>query len=259
MPASPREEAYVARQPGTWTFDPLTGSGSGLQAGQSAPQQQVSPSAQDGAPEPSGKKKYSPSATTGSPGHIFWVIPAFKVSYGGKFQPLSPREKFQEWAQSEYDPLGLAAGLVETGTLEYSSKDGFCGYGFGVTGYAKCFGSMQLDAGVSSFIGDYALAVLLHQDPRYFRLGKGGFGKRILYTVSRVFITYNDKGHNTFYSSGLAGTAIAGCISNLYYPSQDRGVSSTVNRIGLDLGNTALYDAAAEFWPDIHRGLHHIL
>ena len=202
------------------------------------------------------KSKNSPSQQTGSPGHIFWVIPAYKVDYQSEFKPISPREKFQEWAQSEYDPLGLAAGAVEAGTLEYSSKDGFCGYGHGFRGYGECFGSMQLDAAVSSFIGDYALAVLLHQDPRYFRLGKGPFPKRLLYTVSRVVITYNDAGHNTLYTSGISGTVIAGAVSNLYYPQQDRGVGPTISRIGLDLANTALYDAAAEFWPDFHRKIH---
>jgi len=32
----------------------------------------------------------------------------------------------------------------------------------------------------------------------------------------------------------------------------------TMSRVALDLGNTALYNAAAEFWPDIHRKLHRI-
>jgi hypothetical protein len=204
------------------------------------------------------KRKYSPSATTGSPGHIYWVIPAYKVDYQHNFKPLSPREKFQEWWEAVYDPLGLAAVAVEAGTLEYSSTDGFCGYGHGWGGYGECYGSMQLDANVSSFIGDYALTVLWHQDPRYFRLGKGSFGRRVWYSVSRVFVTYNDSGHTVFYSSALTGTAIAGAVSNLYYPPQDRGVSATISRVGLDLGNTALYNAAAEFWPEIHHAVNRI-
>lgn len=203
-------------------------------------------------------KQSSPSATTGSPGHIFWVIPAFKVDYKGRFKPLTPKEKFQEWAQGAYDPLGLGAGAFEAATLEYSSKDGFCGYGHGWTAYGQCFGSMQLDSNVSSFIGDYALTVLLHQDPRYFRLGRGSFGRRVFYAISRVFVTYNDSGRTVFYSSALSGTVIAGVLSNLYYPSNDVGISPTVNRIALDLGNTALYNGAAEFWPDIHRRIRHI-
>jgi hypothetical protein len=194
-----------------------------------------------------------PSATSGSPGHIFWVIPAYKVNYSGQFQPLTPREKFQEWAQSEYDPLGLAATVVEAGTLEYSSTDGFCGYGSTFTNYMQCFGSLELDATDSSFLGDYVFTVWWHQDPRYFRLGKGSFGKRTLYAISRVFITYNDSGKNVFYSSGLAGTGIAAVLSNLYYPQSDRTVGHTFSRVGIDLGDTALYNGAAEFWPGIHR------
>ena len=186
---------------------------------------------------------------------MYWVVPAFKVDYSGHFQPLSPKEKFTEWAQGVYDPLGLGVTAFEAGTLEYSSTDGFCGYGHGWGPYGQCYGSLELDGTVSSFIGDYALAVWWHQDPRYFRLGKGSFGKRIFYAISRVFIAYNDSGHNVFDSSALSGTVIASAVSNLYAPQQDRGVSNSISRAGLDLGNTAIYNTAAEFWPDIHRGL----
>lgn len=203
------------------------------------------------------KKEYSPSATTGSPGHIFWIVPAYKVNYQGVFKPLTPREKFSEWARGSYDPLGLAAGAAEA-AIEYSPKDGFCGYGKGIGGYGECFGSAELDANVSSFIGDFALAVVLHQDPRYFRLGEGGFPRRVWYAISRVFVTHSDSGRTVFYSSALSGTVIAAGLSNLYYPVQDRGLGLTLSRIGWDLGDTALYDGAAEFWPDIRRGLYRI-
>lgn len=196
--------------------------------------------------------KHASSATSGSADHIFWVIPAYKVNYSGDFKPLTSREKFQEWAQSAYDPLGLATTAVEAGTLERSSTDGFCGYGPAFTDYLKCFGSLELDSNDSSFLGDYVLTVWWHQDPRYFRLGKGSFGKRTLYAISRVFITYNDSGKNVVYSSGLAGTGIAAVVSNLYYPQSERTVGHTFSRVGIDLSDTALYNGAAEFWPGIH-------
>lgn len=214
-------------------------------------------SAQQAQQDPAKNPKHKSTASSNSPGHIFWVVPAFKVDYGGVFKPLTPKEKFQEWAQSAYDPLGLAVGAFEAGTLEYSSTDGFCGYGTGWGGYGECFGSLELDSNVSSFIGDYLLTVAFHQDPRYFRLGKGSFLKRTGYAISRVFVTYNDSGHNVFYTSALSGTVIAAYLSNFYYPATDVGVGPTMDRIGLDLGNTALYNAAAEFWPDIHRKVHH--
>jgi hypothetical protein len=190
-------------------------------------------------------------AQKASPKHIFWVIPAYKVDYAGHFQPLTPKGKFQEWAQSEYDPLGLAVGVVEAGTIEYSHTDGFCGYGVGLGPFGECYGSLELDATDSSFIGDFVLPVLWHQDPRYFRLGEGSFGRRVWYAVARVFVTYNDSGHAVFYSSALTGTAVAAALSNFYYPPQDVGAGHTMSRIGIDLGNTALYNLAAEFWPDI--------
>jgi hypothetical protein len=204
------------------------------------------------------KRAQYKQAPPGSPGHIFWVVPAYKVEYGENFKPLTPREKFQEWAQAEYDPLGLGVGVFEAATIEHSSTDGFCGYGHGWGPFGECFGSLELDATDSSFIGDFLLPVWWHQDPRYFRLGQHSFGVRLWYAISRVFVTYNDSGHTVFDSSALTGTAVAAGLSNFYYPPQDVGVSHTMTRIAIDLGNTALYNFAAEFWPDIHTGVDNV-
>lgn len=204
------------------------------------------------------KRAQYKQAPPGSPGHIFWVVPAYKVEYGENFKPLSPKEKFQEWAQGEYDPLGLGVGAFEGATIEHSSTDGFCGYGHGWGGFGECFGSLELDATDSSFIGDFLLPVWWHQDPRYFRLGQHSFGVRLWYAISRVFVTYNDSGHTVFDSSALTGTAVAAGLSNFYYPPQDVGFSHTMSRIAIDLGNTALYNFAAEFWPDIHTGVDNV-
>jgi hypothetical protein len=203
------------------------------------------------------KKPYSPSATYGSPGHIFWVEPAYKADYLHNFKPLTPREKFNEWAQAAYDPLGFGVVAFEAATLEHTSSDGFCGYGHGAGAYGKCFGSMEADSNISSFVGDFVLPVILHQDPRYFRLGQGSFGRRAWYAISRVFITHSDSGKWVFYSSALSGTVLAAAASNLYYPPQDRGFGASVSRAGIDLGDTAIFNLAAEFWPDIKTRVYH--
>lgn len=210
--------------------------------------------------EPSHKdeKPHSPSATKGSPHHIFWIVPAFHVAYLKQFEPLTPREKFDEWAQGTYDPRGIGVLAFESATLEHSASDGFCGYGKGWGGYGKCFGSVELDANISSFFGDFLFPVIMHQDPRYFRLGQGAFRSRLFYAVSRVLITHSDSGHWVFSSSALSGSVLAAAASNLYYPRSDRGFGSSVSRLGLDLGNTALFNVAAEFWPDIKNKLHHV-
>jgi hypothetical protein len=73
--------------------------------------------------------------------------------------------------------------------------------------------------------------------------------------MSRVFVTHADSGRTVFFASALAGTVIGAAASNLYYPVQDRGFGPTLTRMGLDLGNTALFNVAAEFWPDIRQKL----
>lgn len=201
---------------------------------------------------------HPPCADTGSVGHIFWVIPAFNVTCQGTFHPLTPHEKFGEWLEGTYDPRGLGWYGFLAATVEYSSKDGYCGYGKGWGGYGKCLGSLELEANTSSFLGDFVLPSLLHQDPRYFRLGRASFGVRVFYAVSRVFVTHADDGHWVFYSSGLSGSAISAGLSNLYYPKHEVGWGPSASRAAVDLGNTALYNLAAEFWPDIDGALHHV-
>ncbi len=199
------------------------------------------------------KDKQGSSALKGSPRHIFLVVPAFHVSYLKTFKPLTPREKFEEWLAATYDPRGIALFAAEATTLEHSSTDGFCGYGKGWGAYGKCFASMEADSDISSFFGDFLFPVMMHQDPRYFRLGEGSFGSRLWYAVSRVVVTHSDSGRTVFYSSALAGSALAAGVSNLYYPAHDRGLGPSLTRASIDLGNTALFNVSAEFWPDIRQ------
>jgi hypothetical protein len=204
---------------------------------------------------PSAPQATQSSAEQGSPKHIFLVVPAFHVAYQKQFKPLSSREKFDEWLQGTYDARGLGLYAFEAATLEHSSRDGFCGYGKHWGSYGKCFGSMELDANISSFFGDFLFPVIMHQDPRYFRRGEGTFGTRMLYAVSRVFVTHADSGRTVFFVSGLSGSVLAAASSNLYYPAQDRGFGPSLNRMGIDLADTALFNVAAEFWPDIKQKL----
>ncbi|MGE5326437.1 MAG: hypothetical protein ACM3NO_05320 [Deltaproteobacteria bacterium] len=204
-------------------------------------------------PEGTQKGRQDNSALKGSPRHIFLVVPAFHVSYLRTFKPLTPHEKFEEWLAATYDPRGIALFAAEATTLEHSATDGFCGYGKTWGAYGKCFASMEADSDISSFFGDFLFPVMLHQDPRYFRIGEGSFGRRLGYAVSRVVVTHSDSGRTVFYSSALAGTALAGAVSNLYYPAQDRGLGPSLTRAGIDLGNTALFNVSAEFWPDIKK------
>ncbi len=206
--------------------------------------------------EPSSSPATQSSTTDSSPKHLFYVVPAYNVAYSKKFKPLTPRQKFHEWLEGTYDPRGLGLEAAEAATLEHSSRDGFCGYGHGGGDYLKCYGSMNLDLTISSFFGDALFPVLMHEDPRYFRLGQGSTARRVGYAVSRVFVTHADSGHFTFEAAALSGSVLAAAVSTLYYPRSDRGFGHSVNRFGIDLADTAAFNVAAEYWPNIQHLLH---
>jgi hypothetical protein len=193
-----------------------------------------------------------------SPKHIFGFVPAYHVSYQAQFHPLTKREKFQEWLRDSYDPGGLALYAAESASLEYSPHTGFCGYGKGLGNYAKCDGSMELDATTASFLGDFGIAVLFHEDPRYFRLGKGSVAGRTFYAISRVFVTHADSGQSVFFAAEVVGAAAAAATSNLYYPPRNRGFGPSVSHFSISLGDTAAFNVAAEFWPEMQRLLNHV-
>lgn len=77
--------------------------------------------------------------------------------------------------------------------------------------------------------------IALHQDPRYFVKGRGGFWKRTGYAMSREVVTLGDGGHAQFNVSEIGGNAVAAGISNLYYPAADRSVGNTLNKWGQQL------------------------
>lgn len=186
----------------------------------------------------------------GTPGHIFFIIPAYNVEYIKNVPPLTSHEKLDEFIEDAYDPIGLAASAFEAAVLEHDST-GFCGYGPGWGGYGKCYGAALLDANISGFVGDYMMPSILHQDPRYFRLGQGSVGGRLFYALTRVFIMRKDAGGWTFGSGAMMGTLATGALSNLYYPKADRGWGLSLSRMGIDLGGAAIFNCEAEFWPDI--------
>ena len=68
----------------------------------------------------------------------------------------------------------------------------------------------------------FALPTVFHQDERYYAMGEGGIWKRAIYSASRVLITPNYHGHNTFNASEVLGRGISQGISAAYYPNQDR-------------------------------------
>jgi len=127
----------------------------------------------------------------------------------------------------------------------------------GAAGYGRYYWHTYADYVGENLWVEFILPAALHQDSRYYTLGRGGFAKRFAYSVSRVAITRNDSGRSAFNASEILGAGAASGISSLYYPSQERTFSKT---FGLWMTNLAIDGGSSlfkEFWPDINNKFFH--
>ena len=165
---------------------------------------------------------------------------------------LSTRDKFRIFARQTYSPYTFAGAAFDAGWAQLN--DDWPGYGQGMEGYGKRYGALMADREAGVFFQSFLLPSILHQDPRYFRMGpSSGVVKRATYAASRVFITRDDDGHNAFNTSLVLGTLIVKALTNAYYPVPQRGFSETGNRFGGSLLSSAQTNVIREFWPDITR------
>lgn len=202
---------------------------------------------------------------------VLGVIPDFGVTNRQNAPPLTQGEKFHLFAKSAFDPatigiVGLQAGLSQ-------KENEFPAYGQGAQGYGKRFGASLADEVSSGFWTNYVYPVLLKEDPRYFRLGEGGFGHRLVYSLLQEIVCHTDKGGRSFDFSNVLGAFTSGAISNLYYPGNtlirtipatptssalpvyenDRGAILTLSRASIALGYGTIGGLFDEFWPDVRR------
>jgi hypothetical protein len=240
----------------------------GLLSGQGAPQPgQTSPANPNPATAPTvlPSNQASGGQNSGASGQkhpggtskdrLFFTLPNFlTLENAGKVPPLTAGQKFKVVARSTFDPVeyfwyGALAGISQWENSEP-------GFGQGAQGYGKRYGAYLADGTIENFMTEAILPSLLHQDPRYFQMGKGGFWRRTGYAVSRIFVTRTDKGTNQFNYSEVVGSGAASFISTYsYHPRGDRNVPNTLSVWGTQVGYDTLTYVVKEFWPDVRRRL----
>ena len=164
--------------------------------------------------------------------------------------PLSSRDKFDLFLANTSSPETFLGATFDAGWAQLTND--WPGYGQGMQGFGKRWGALMADREAKSFLGSFLLPTLLHQDPRYFRMGASkSLWRRIGYALSRVGVTRNDNGDDTFNSSLVLSTLAVTSLSNAYYPKQQRGLSRTMTRFGGSLLGSAQTCVIREFLPDI--------
>jgi hypothetical protein len=191
-----------------------------------------------------------PIAGQEQPKRILGIMPNYRaVSAGAIPPPPTPRQALKiatlnSFDYSSYIFVGITSLLAE-------ATDAHPQLGKGVKGFGEYYWRGFLDKTDGNYLVIFALPTILHQDERYFAKGQGGVWKRGIYAASRILITPNYNGNETFNASEIFGRGIAQGISLAYYPSGTRTASALSQKYAYALGRDALTNVFREFWPDI--------
>ncbi len=184
------------------------------------------------------------------PKRILGVMPNFRaVSAGTLPPPPTPKQSFLIATDNSFDYSAyLFTGFT---TLEAMAGNTHPELGKGVPGFGRYYWRGFLDRTDGNYWVIFILPTFLHEDERYYARGKGGFLKRAAYSASRVLITPDYHGNNTFNASEMFGRGIAQAVSISYYPSRSRTGGAIAQKYAFAIGRDALTNVFREFWPDI--------
>jgi hypothetical protein len=187
---------------------------------------------------------------------IMGVIPNFSTvsDPNASLPPLTAKQKINLFVKETVDPFTFVSAMMGAGLSQASN--GTPQYGDGMEPYTKRLGAALADMATQNFFSDAVLASVLHEDPRYYRMGPShSIPRRVVYSLTRLIITRRDSGEETFNFSGVGGMAMGISLSNAYYPPKSVSGSVTESRFVSSVTGAALGNLLPEFWPDVKEKL----
>jgi hypothetical protein len=176
---------------------------------------------------------------------VLGFVPNFYVSYIPDAAPLDAKQKFELAWRSSVDPVTFGIAAAVAGLEQAVSTPN--GWGQDAAGYGQRYGAFYAEDVTSTFLGDFLLPSVFHQDPRYFYKGTGSTRSRVLYAIANAVICKGDNKKWQFNYSYVIGSLAASGIANSYYPPKDRGVGLTFENSGIGIAGTAAANILQEF------------
>jgi hypothetical protein len=170
---------------------------------------------------------------------------------GAKLCTLEVKDKFILFLNDTIDPVTFLSAAFNSGISQAENDDP--SYGQGAAGYGKRVGFNLIDQAQSDFFKDFAYPVIFSEDPRYYRLGSGPFGRRFLHAVEHAVVAHSEDGTAIPNYSEWLGTTSAIALGNVYHPDHRRGFAPTAEGVGSAVGRDIGFDVLREFWPEIAR------
>jgi hypothetical protein len=166
---------------------------------------------------------------------------------------LGIKDKFYLFLRDSVDPETFLAAGFNAGISQAENQDPT--FGQGGKGYAIRLGASYTDQVQFRFFKEFAYTTIFSEDPRYYRMGQGPAGRRLMHAVTHAIIAYDDHGKPIFNYSEWLGEISGTSISNLYHPGTRRGFVPAAQNISIDVALDIGYDELREFWPEIARKL----
>jgi hypothetical protein len=165
------------------------------------------------------------------------------------------------WQQKGYLALHDLTDPANFGTILGISAitigaDSHTAYGPGLKGFGKIVGVSLLQDATGQFFGAFAIPVIAHQDPRYFRMPHAPLARRIVYSISRTVISRSDTGKSMPNYATLLTYPISAEIDNFYVPGIHTDGASTATRILTGYGLDPVNNLLNEFLPDVASRVH---
>jgi hypothetical protein len=199
-------------------------------------------------------ERVRPAAPVFNEDRIMGVMPDYQTVRDSSqwIRPLSVKEKWLLAVKQTIDPFNI-------GTAFFTAAESQAGnqtpkYGEGWANYGRRAGAAQLDFASQNFFSAGLLAMVLHQDPRYFRRGpQTKLVHRVFYSIAQLVICRQDSGRLAFNASNIGGTAMGIAASNLYYPAASRNGTVMASRLWTSFMGGAVGNLLSEFWPDVQE------
>lgn len=159
--------------------------------------------------------------------------------------PLTTKQKYSIFWKRTFDRSLPIEALLLAGASQATGYNP--AYGAGLKPFAERFGSYAGSIASASFFTDALLPSMFHQDPRYFRKGRGSIQSRIFYAIKSEAVTRSDSGAPTFNSSALLGFGMSTALSNAWYPRNSVTFDSTMQRFAVKLAFSITLNMIREF------------
>lgn len=175
---------------------------------------------------------------------VLGVIPNFYMVYSRADEvPLSTGLKYRLAVRAIIDPVTIAGSALLAGVDQAANTPA---YRQGARGFGQRMGANYASVTSDFLIGSAVLPSLLHQDPRYYYQGGGTPKSRFLHAMSIPLLCKGDNGHTQLNISSIGGDLASGALSELYYPSVNRGagllLTSTLSVTAVRFVNSLLQE-----------------